>query len=74
MMFSMVPPDASTHSAVPVCPVLMMLESAMFAVPPSTFTVAISEFDAEAPNTVALLLMTRVAPSPIRRAAPVVES
>ena len=70
----MVPPDASTQSAVPVCPVLMMLESAMFTVPPSTLTVAMLALGADEPYTVALLLMTRVAPAPTTSAAPVVVS
>ena len=48
-MLSIEPPAASTQSAVPVCPLLIMEESAMLTVPPSTFTVAIESLLADEP-------------------------
>ena len=70
-MLSIEPPEASTQSAVPVCPLLIIEESAMLTVPPSIFTVAILSLLVAEPYTAALFIICNVAPSPINRAAPV---
>ena len=68
----MLPLDASTQRAVPVLPVLMMLESAISTVPPFTLIVAMVGLCVDRPYTAALSLITSDAPGPIRRAASVV--